>query len=73
MRQAYNEKLEITYRNSIEIPKYIRADITIHKLEFVVMRVSSCNEYFDDELEVFKFQSKEFPAIIRYTGNNPKA
>ena len=72
MRQSYNEKLEITYRSPTEIPKYIRKDITIYQLEFEVMRISSCREYFDKELEIFKFQSKEFPAIIRYTGNNPK-
>ena len=71
LRQAYYEKLEITYRNPAEIPKYILKDITIYKLEFEVVRVSSCREYFDKELEIFKFQSKEFPAIIRYTGNNP--
>lgn len=67
----YYEKLEITYRNPTKIPKYILKVITIHKLEYEVMRVSSCREYFDEELEIFKFQSKEFPAITRYTGNNP--
>ena len=72
MRQSYNEKLEITYRNPIEIPEHIRKDVTINKLEFEVMRINSCEEYFDKELEVFKFQSKEFPTIIRYTGNNPR-
>ena len=72
MSKPYNEKLDITYRNLTEIPKYIQKDIRIYKLEFEVMRVRSCKEYFDKELEVFKFQSKEFPAIIRYTGNNPK-
>ena len=72
MRQSYNEKLEITYRNPIEITEHIRKDVTINKLEFEVMRINSCEEYFDKELEVFKFQSKEFPTIIRYTGNNPR-
>lgn len=72
MGQSYNEKLEITYRNPTEIPKYIQKDITIYKLEFEVMRIRSCKEFFDKELEIFKFQSKEFPAVIRYTGNNPK-
>lgn len=72
MRQSYNEKFEISYRNPTEIPKYIRKDITSYKLEFEVMRISSCREHFDKELEIFKFQSKEFPVIIRYTGNNPK-
>ena len=45
--------------------------MSIHKLEYEVMKVSSCKEYFDEELEIFKFQSKEFPAITYYTGNNP--
>lgn len=69
--RPYYKKLEITYRNPTEIPKYILKDITLYKLEFEVMRINSCREYFDKELEIFKFQSKEFPAIIRYTGNNP--
>lgn len=72
MRQQYNEKLEISYRNPTEIPKYIQKDITIYRLEFEVMRVNSCIEYFDKELEIFKFQSKEFPVIVRYTGNSLK-
>lgn len=71
LRQPYNEKFEITYRNPTEIPKYILKDVILYKLEFEVMRINSCREYFDKELEIFKFQSKEFPAIIRYTGNNP--
>lgn len=73
MSQPNNEKLEITYRNPTELPKYIQKDIAIYKLEFEVMKISSCKEYFDKELEIFKFQSKEFPAIIRYTGNNPES
>lgn len=42
-----------------------------YKLEFWVARVNSCEEYFDKELEIFKFQSEEFPQITRYTENNP--
>lgn len=72
MRRSYHEKLEITYRNPDKVPKYIQKDIIIYKLEIEVMKISSCKEYFDKELEIFKFQSKEFPAVIRYTGNNPK-
>lgn len=72
LRLPYGEKVDITYRNPTEIPKYILNDIIFHKLEFEVMRVASCREYFDKELEIFKFQSKDFPVIIRYTGNNPK-
>lgn len=71
MGRTYNRKIEITYRNPTEIPKYIQKDIMFYKLEFWVMRVSSCKEYFDKGLEIFKFQSKEFSEIIRYTGNNP--
>lgn len=34
-------------------------------------RVPSSKEYFDKGLEIFEFQSKECPTLIRYTGNNP--
>ena len=61
LRQSFYEKLEITYRNPTEIPKYILKDITTYKLEFEVMRTRSCREYFDKGLDIFKFQSKEFP------------
>lgn len=71
MQRTYNEKIEITYHDPTEIPKYIQKDIILYKLEFWAARVSSCKEYFDKGLEIFEFQSKEFPAIIRYTGNNP--
>lgn len=70
--KSYNEKLEITYLRPDEIPKYIRKDIVFYKLEFEVIRTGSCKEYFDKDLEIFEFQSKEFPSIIRYTGNNPE-
>lgn len=69
--KSYNEKLEITYRRPDEIPKYIRKEILLYKLEFEAMRTASCKEYFDEGLEIFAFQSKEFPSMIRYTGNNP--
>lgn len=71
MGQAYNEKVAITYRNPVEIPKYIQKDIILHKLEFWMERVPSSKEYFDKGLEIFEFQSKECPTLIRYTGNNP--
>lgn len=71
MQRAYDEKIEITYHNPTEIPEYIQKDIMRYQLEFWASRVSSCKEYFDEGLEIFEFQSKEFPAIIRYTGNNP--
>lgn len=66
-----NEVLEITYLNPMEIPEYIKKEIVQNKLEFLVMKVQKCEEKFDDELEIFKFQSKEYPQIIRFSANNP--
>ena len=70
MQQSINTKIEITYRNSCEIPKYIKEDMIRYRLEFWVMRVRSCKEYFDENLIIFKFQSKDYSSIIRFTGNN---
>ncbi len=70
MKQLINTKIEITYRNLSEIPEYIKKDMMRYKLEFWVMRVSSCKEHFDENLIIFKFQSKDYASIVRFTGNN---
>lgn len=64
-------KIEISYLNSMELPKYIQKEMVKNKLEFLVMKENSCEEYFDNGLEIFKFQSKEYPEIVRFSGNNP--
>lgn len=66
-----NASLEISYSDPVTIPKYIKYFITYYKLEFIVKKVSYCKENFDEIFEIFEFSSKEFPKIIRFTGNNP--
>ena len=68
--QAYNVKIEISFRKLDELPQYIQKDICCYKLEFWVMKVKQCQVPFDKELEVFKFQSKEYPKIVSFSGNN---
>ena len=64
-------KFEISYQKPEDIPPYIRTIIIRFRLEFYVSKVSSCCEKFDSGFEVFKFESKEFPKITRFSGNNP--
>lgn len=68
---SLNKKIEISYVMPLEIPESIKKETVNNKLKFSIMRVNSCEEHFDDGLEIFKFQSKEYPEIVRFTGNNP--
>ena len=67
----YETKFEISYHKPEDIPAYIRTIIIRFQLEFYVSKVSSCCEKFDSGFEVFKFESKEFPKVMRFSGNNP--
>ena len=67
---SYNVEYNLTYKKPQLIPKYIRKEICENRLEFSVLKVKFCPEYFDDGLVIFEFKSKEFPNIIRYSGNN---
>ncbi len=71
MFAEYDVPFDISYRDADELPEYIREPILRHRLEFQVMCVESCPEYYDDGLVIFKFQSKEFPIITAFSGNNP--
>ena len=71
LEESSNTKIGISYLDFVELPKYIRKEIVYNKLEFWVMKVDSCEEYFDDNLAIFKFQSKEYSEIVRFSGNNP--
>lgn len=71
MFAEYDVPIDISYRAPDDLPEYIREPILRHRLEFQAMRVESCPEYYDDGLVIFKFQSKEFPKITSFSGNNP--
>lgn len=65
------EYLTISYRQPDELPDYVKNDIILHKLTYCVEIPSECPEKFDEGLVVFKFWAKEYPEIVRYSGNNP--
>lgn len=65
------EFLTISYRQPDELPEYVKNDILLHKLTYCVEIPSECPEKFDEGLVAFKFWAKEYPEIVRYTGNNP--
>lgn len=66
----YEEEFIISYSNSDELPKYVKNAIVDHKLEFGVMKVKNCPEYFDEGLVIFKFYPLEYPKLKRFSGNN---
>ncbi len=65
------EFLTISYRQPDELPIYVRDEIILHKLTYCVGISDDCPEKFDDGLIIFKFWAKEYPDIVRYSGNNP--
>ena len=67
-----NEKIIISYLDADGIPLYIKKRIVQERLEFFVSRINRCEEIFDEGMVIFMFQSKEFPDIVRYSGNNPE-
>lgn len=66
------EQLMISAERAEELPAYIRDEIILHGLTYYVCLADDCPEEFDDGLVVFKFIAKEYPDIVRYSGNNPK-
>ena len=68
-----NEKLCISKKDANELPSYIKQDIIENDLKFNVKISDSSNESFDEGLVVFEFSSDEYPDIVSYSGNNPKA
>ena len=65
------EILTISYRRPGELPIYVRDEIVRHRLTYCVEIPFSYPEKFDEGLVVFKFWAKEYPDIVRYSGNNP--
>lgn len=71
-RLKKGEQLTISAERAEELPAYIRDEIVTHRLTYCVGLAEDCPEEFDDGLVVFKFIAKEYPDIVRYSGNNPK-
>jgi len=43
--------------------------LVMNDLHFYITKVLECPEEFDEGLIIFKFESLEFPEIVRYSGN----
>lgn len=66
----YEEGYLLSIENKNDIPKYLTKIFNMYKLKYVISKVKSCHEYFDEGLVIFKVNSKEFPNLVRYSGNN---
>ncbi|MDR0999665.1 MAG: hypothetical protein LBL96_02510 [Clostridiales bacterium] len=65
----YNQKLVIDSSVEVVIFKYIKEEFVRHDLKFYVSKVEDCPDEFDPGSIIFKFESVEFPEIVRYSGN----
>ncbi len=64
------DKYYIVSKDSIlPLPEYIKNAVIKNNLQFYVSKVKECDEEFDDDLIIFKFQSVEYKDIVRYSGN----
>lgn len=68
----YEEQFLITFKNLEELPCNLWNDFSKYGLEFLVSKVHSCPEQFADDLVIFKFEAKEFPNLIGYSGNSQR-
>ena len=70
-RLGKGEFLTISYEQPDLLPSYIKDEIVFYKLTYYVEIPPDCPEKFDEGLVVFKFWAKEYPDVVRYSGNNP--
>lgn len=68
----FGTKFLISCQNPDGVPAYVQAVMCRYQLQFYVSKVASCREKFDDGLVIFKFESKEYPRMVRFSGNNPE-
>lgn len=66
----YEEGYLLSIENKNDIPQYLAKIFNMYNLKYIVTKVKSCPEYFDEGLVVFKVNSKDFPNLVRYSGNN---
>ena len=66
----YNEQFLVSFRELEEVPCQLWTIFSQYGLEFIVSKVHSCPEPFDEGLIIFKFEANGFPHLVRYSGNN---
>lgn len=65
----YNKRFLLTFKELEEVPCRLWSAFSQYGLEFFVSKVHSCPEEFDEGLIIFKFEAKEFPHVVGYSGN----
>jgi hypothetical protein len=65
----YNQKFVINSDVEAIIPKYVKKKIIKQDMQFYVSKIEDRPEEFDPGCITFKFESKEFPNIVRYSHN----
>ncbi len=66
----YHEQFLATYKELAELPCRLWTIFSQYGLEFLVSKVQSCPETFDEGLIIFKFEAKGFSHLVRYSGND---
>jgi len=72
LKGQYNERFLITYKDLEEIPCHLWTTFSQYGLEFFISKVHLCPNEFDEGLIIFKFEAKEFPHLVMYSGNSQK-
>jgi len=65
----YDEQFLLTYKDLEELPLPLWTNFSLYGLEFLVSKVQSCPEKFAEGLIIFKIEAKDFPHIVKYSGN----
>jgi len=67
----YNEQFLVTFKELEELPCRLWTTFSQYGLEFLVSKVHSCPEEFEEGLTILKFAAKDFSHIVSYFGKNP--
>ena len=66
---GYDKKFLINADSEFHFPEQTKPLFLEHNLQFYVSKVLDCPDKFDEGCIIFKFESLEFPRIVRYSGN----
>lgn len=65
-----NEQFLLTYKELEELPCLLWNIFSQYGLEYLVSKVHACSEEFDEGLVIFKFEAKDYPHLVKYSGNS---
>ena len=67
---SYNEHFLMTYKELDELPICLWTTFSQYSLEFLISKVHSCPDKFDERLVILKVEAKEFPHVVKYFAND---